>query len=304
LREPQRKARLPEGWSLQMLPGAVPGRFLALLQRSARAAPARYRVIVIPGSGCTGFAPFADRYFAGLLHAQVLVLHKPGVDLWAGPAPPDCPGDFVANDALSMWRDDASAALRSLAAGAERPTGSPAEIQPLPALLVGISEGGELLPALAPEVPRLAGGVLLSSSGLDPREAGALQAARLGLEDAWFRVSDAMNSPLPDRWRIEGRTLRYWRDLMAWRVAQALLDAPWPLLQVWGEADALIPPVAYIRFAVRAQQERSAPFCSWPLPDADHGLQQADGVDALQQVWARLETWSRQGRWPCERPEG
>jgi len=50
----------------------------------------------------------------------------------------------------------------------------------LPTVLVGISEGAELLPALSPEVPRLAGLVLLSASGLDPHEAAALQAKRLG----------------------------------------------------------------------------------------------------------------------------
>ena len=50
----------------------------------------------------------------------------------------------------------------------------------MPQLLIGISEGAELLPALASEVPALAGLVLISASGLDPLEAGTLQAQRLG----------------------------------------------------------------------------------------------------------------------------
>ena len=37
----------------------------------------------------------------------------------------------------------------------------------------------------------------------------------------------------------QGRSLRYWRDLWHWRLAEPLRNGPWPLLQVWGEADAL-----------------------------------------------------------------
>ena len=63
-------------------PRALPGQGEAVVQalhRAERVRPLRYRVIVVPGSGCAGMGAFADRYFAGLQHAQVLVLHKPGV---------------------------------------------------------------------------------------------------------------------------------------------------------------------------------------------------------------------------------
>jgi len=292
-------ARLPEGWSLQVLPGATAGRHLSLLQRSARTTPTRLRVIVIPGSGCTGFAPIADRYFAGLLHAQVQVLHKPGVDVQAGPVPQHCPDGFVADDSLSAWREDALAALNFLAGSASRFPHSDENDQFLPTILVGISEGGELLPSIAAAVPGLVGLVLLSSSGLDPREAGALQAARIGEQGAWHRLTEATASPLPDTSVTEGRTLRYWRDVMQWPLAQPLMDSTWPLLQVWGDADELLPPAAYARFAARAGM-RIAPFCSWRLPGTNHSLQGGGAADGLQQVWARLEAWGRQGRMSCE----
>ncbi len=283
---------LPEGWSVQQLPGATLGRHISLLQRSSLVTPVRFRVIVIPGSGCTGFASFAERYFAGLLHAQVQVLHKPGVDVQAGPVPERCPVGFVEADSLESWRDDAIAALKLLEHGDNHRPNDDGNNQRVPILLVGISEGGELLPSLAAAIPNVDGVVLLSSSGLDPREAGALQAARLGEQRAWHRLTKAVDSSLPDTTITEGRTLRYWRTFMRWPLAQPLIDAPLPLLQVWGDADELVPPVAYQRFTERARM-RNAPFCSWRMPGASHSLQTLDAADGLQKVWARVEAWAR-----------
>ena len=58
----------PGDFQVHTLPGDG-GVTLSALQRSERAAPLRYRVIVISGSGCAGMGAMADRYFAGLLHA-------------------------------------------------------------------------------------------------------------------------------------------------------------------------------------------------------------------------------------------
>lgn len=274
---------LVSDFALHSLPGATLDRPVRALVRPARVAPARFRVIVVPGSGCTGFAPFADRYFAGLLHAEVWVLHKPGVDVQAGAAPVRCPPGFVAGDALGRWQADALAALRAM----------PRAPDALPTVLVGISEGAELLPALASAVPGLRGLVLLGAPGLDPSETAALQAQRLGATAAWDRVRAAAASSRPDAAVHEGRTLAYWRDFLAWPLAQPLIDGPWPLLQVFGTADALVPPEAYARFAARAQG-RSAPFTAWPFPGGDHGLQGPGGRDGLQLLWARLARWVHQ----------
>ncbi|KAB7594524.1 alpha/beta hydrolase [Verminephrobacter sp. Larva24] len=285
-------AALPEpasAFRLHPLPGAD-GVVLQALLRSERAAPLRYRVIVLPGSGCAGLGAFAERYFAGLLHAQVLVLHKPGVAPQARTAAADCAPDLVRQDRLSVWQAHARSALR---ADALQRQGQPA----LPQLLVGISEGAELLPALAPEVPHLAGLVLLSASGLDPQEAGRLQARRLGLEAQWLALpallDPAQAGALPDSALLQGRSLGYWRDLWHWPVAQPLTAGPWPLLQVWGADDALVPAAAYQRFARRARQ-RSAAWCTRRLDGADHGLQhRATGADGVQQLWAWIEQWAR-----------
>lgn len=266
-----------------VLPGEG-GVALQALQRSERVPPLRYRVIVVPGSGCAGLGAFAGRYFAGLLHAQVLVLHKPGVDPGDRTAPADCPHGFVARDRHSTWLAHARAALR---ADALQRQGQPA----LPQLLVGISEGAELLPALAPEVPQLAGLVLIGSSGLDPQEAGALQARRLGAEGDWAALAQIVAGAPHDSVVVQGRSLGYWRDLWHWPLTLPLLRSPWPLLQVWGGDDALVPAVAYTRFAELAAL-RTAPYCARRIEGADHGLQRP-GADGVQQLWAWTEQWAR-----------
>lgn len=277
-----------ERFVLRPLPGAD-GATLLALTRSERTASLRYRVIVIPGSGCAGMGPIADRYFAGLLHAQVLVLHKPGVDPQARTAPADCARDFVQQDRLSSWLAHARAALVADAQQRAR-EGAPA----LPQLLVGISEGAELLPALAPEVPQLAGLVVLASSGLDPQEAGALQAQRLGAQADWEELGRMVAGRRPDSAVAQGRSLGYWRDLWNWSLTLPLVRSPWPLLQVWGGDDALVPLAAYERFAELASL-RTVPYCARRLDGANHGLQRGAGplTDGVQLVWAWIEQWAR-----------
>lgn len=272
-------------WQEQQWPTTL-GQALPVLQRGALLPPLRYRVLVLPGSGCAGLGAIAPRYFAGLLHAEVIVLHKPDTTIATRPPPDQCPPRFVQTDALSHWRDQARAALEGWW---QRAGPSPVT---LPTVLLGISEGAELLPSLAPVVPGMAAMVLLSAPGLDPHEAAALQAQQLGRWPDWLALERDQASTLPDHTLRQGRSLRYWRDLWHWPLEQALHASPWPILQVWGENDALVPAQAFGLWAQR-MQNRPAPWCTHPFAGADHGLQQGD-QDGVQQVWHWLEQWARQ----------
>ncbi len=272
---------------LRLRAGENPMQALWALQRGPLALPLRYRVVVITGSGCAGMGPLADRYFRGLLHAQVTVLHKPGVHPEDTTAPADCSPHFVQMDSLSHWAAHARAVLGQMAA-----LQPPASAGGVPLLLIGISEGVELLPTLAAAAgPDLAGLVMISGSGLDPREAGRLQALRTGHGADWGALERMQASRTADSTVHQGRSLRYWRDLWRWPVQQPLLDGAWPLLQVWGEQDGLVPVAAYEQFA-EAAQRRAAPYCARSLPGADHGLQ-APGADGVQQVWQWVQQWGR-----------
>ena len=91
---------------------------------------------------------------------------------------------------------------------------------------------------------------------------------------------------------VQGRSLGYWRDLWSWPLALPLVRSPWPLLQVWGGDDALVPAAAYAHFAHLAAR-RTVPYCARRIGGADHDLQRPDGSDGVQQVWAWVEQWAR-----------
>ena len=293
---------VPVGWTLGRLPSARADVVLSVLMRPALFPPVRYRAIVVPGSGCTGWLPFAAQFFAGMLHAELLVLHKSGADTTAGAAA-ECSSEFMKNDSLSGWRDDARTALKAYFSTLQAP--SQTQETPLPTLLIGLSEGAELLPYLAADVPALAGLVMISAPGLDPRETGALQAQRLGQVAAWNALDQAQASDASDATVQEGRTLRYWRDFWHWSLREPLQNAPWPVLRVWGDADASVPVQAYEQF-LQQSRHRVAPMCDLRLSGADHGLQgarigQSSQQDGLQWLWAQLEMWARQpGKGLCE----
>ena len=137
----------------------------------------------------------------------------------------------------------------------------------------------------------VAGLVMMAGSGLDPRDAGQMQAERQGHAADWAALGRAQAGPGADTQLVQGRSLRYWRDLWQWPVQQPLLQGPWPVLHAWGDADDMVPPPAYEQFAQRAQH-RHAPYCALRLAGANHGLQ-AGEVDGVQQVWAAVEGWGR-----------
>jgi hypothetical protein len=272
----------PQGWIAQRLPGQQPGIGSVAFHRQALVQPTRYRVVVIPGSGCTRWAPIADRFFAGLLHADVVALHKPYVDVM-GAQGDSCSPTFVATDSLPFWRDAAVAAVAALPRDPERE---------LPTVVVGISEGAEVLLDVARSLPAVAALVMVSASGLDPAMAGAMQAQRIGQTRAWQTLGAMQSSDQPDGALVQGRTLRYWRTFWHWSLSTPLLTSPWPLLRIWGDADELVPLDAYLQFNQLALNSQAV-FCDLRLPGADHGLQtrQRDGI---QWLWSQLERWARQ----------
>jgi len=274
------------GFSERRLPASTAGMALSAWMRPALLTPQRYRVIVLPGSGCRGWAPEAEAMFAGLAHAELWLLHKPLVRPWAGVSAADCPPAFVQRDRLVSWLADARAALAAIAADPRH--------QPIPpTLLVAFSEGADLLPHLADDVPALRGLVMIGAAGLDAGEVGELQSAALGELAAWRRVREAAASARADGDVLDGRSLGYWRDLLAWRSADLLLRSPVDLLSVWGSRDEAIPQTAFRRFTEQAALHRPESYCWRAVGGADHSLQSPRG-DHLQEVWAGLEAWARE----------
>lgn len=253
----------------------------AFVQRVS-AGPVLYRAYVIPGSGCRGMAPIVDAYFEGLRSAEVVVLHKRHVDPWRRPAPDDCGADFVAHDDLAVWAQEASRFLSWHLAAHPPPLGHPV-------LLVGISEGAELVPSLVRAAPGISQVALVGSTGLDPLEALQLQASRLGASAfVGHMLAQVQDARVSDQARLAGRTMAYWRALAAWQLAESLLEMPQPLWMGFGAQDANVPLAGFERFMALAAR-RNRVVCSVVFPEADHALQRSGGDD-LQPFWALVES--------------
>ena len=248
-----------------------------------------YRLVVVPGSGCAGMGPLAQRYFEGLQAAEIWIIHKPFTRPWVATHPDQCGDEFVQYDSLLRWQTDALAALQTLSV--QRP--------PLPLLLMGISEGAEILPALAAQsADGLLGLVLVSASGLDPVRAFQLQLQKMGRAEVWPELRAKVHSALPNELVVHGRSLRYWRDLWGWPMTDPLLNIKKPVLQVWGDADELLPASAYQTFFALIRGGTMA-LCSWHWRGANHALRTPEGIQVQQQLWPVLDRWARDGELQC-----
>lgn len=249
-----------------------------VLVRGALRSPARWRVLIVPGSGCISLAPSADRLASGLGHAQVVLIQKPHLSEGAADADSPCSPAFLHNDNLIDWQ---RRALRLAAAGLA--TTDPK----LPLVLVGLSEGAELLPGLANAWPEAAALVMVGHAGLDPWQAGHLQAERLGLGAEWRALASATAQARTDDAILEGRHWRYWLALQRWPLMAPLLSDPRPLLHAWGELDLLMPPAAY-QLGSQQARFRAGGYCPLTFRQAGHELR-TTGSDRLQQMWRWLD---------------
>ncbi len=254
-----------------------------VLERAAASRPPRWRLLLVPGSGCQSLAPSFARLVGGAPSAQVFLLQKPHL------GGSECSLAYLQEDRLGAWRDRVLGLARSALAGSD---------PGLPLVLAGLSEGAEMLPALAAAFPEAALLLMVGNAGLDPFVTGRLQARRLGVEERWQAIFEAVDAGGSTPRLIEGRDWRYWRDLRHWPLEEALLAIPRPLVHAWGGQDDLVPEQAYRQFQDRAVRRKSG-YCALRFSDADHELRDG-GTDRLQTVWRGLETMLRDPLpWPA-----
>lgn len=255
-------------------------------------------VVVIPGSGCERLDRSMHQLFTGLPGARVLLLQKPL--LVHEPGAP-CPAAFLLKDRHSHWLARASELARVAVQHVLSSNSPPGQLIAQTTsssnwLLVGLSEGAELVPGLAqallPTLGPATAWLIVGHSGLDPAEAGELQARRLGALERWqglMQRAGAARAESAPQSLAEGRTLAYWADLHSWPLERDLLTASVPIVRVHGGADALMPEEAYIRFMQRAHGR----MCAVRFDGLDHELRgrTLDGelIDGLQVLWQWVE---------------
>ncbi|MDE2429522.1 MAG: alpha/beta hydrolase [Burkholderiales bacterium] len=255
------------------------------------APPAPRNVLfVVAGSGCQSMGRFLPGYFTGLEGesgaTRIFILHK----RFISPASEadHCSDAFVRADHLSQWQSDQHEFIvQQLAQLTQQ------GVHPLRIALLGISEGAELVPLLAREIPAVTHIALLSHSGMAAFDVYAALAARYPhMQKGWLQLQQALaNRPADqDAMRIHGRSWRYWAELRDLHPQANLLATCLPVLIAVGDADSLIPPNAPDRLQADLFAAGKHDVSVLHFPDADHGLR-ADGRHYLPDFMHQMDLW-------------
>lgn len=247
-------------------------------------------VFVVSGSECRSMKAWLPRYFRGLDGAsgsmRIFVVHKRHVEERSPADARPCSEAFTRSDHAGRWISDYLEFAESRLAGS----------RPRRVVLVGISEGGEVVPALARRLAGVSHVILLASGGMDPLEAFVMQAKRFQLP-GWQAVVAAAFGPAPadpdaPRDDLGGRSWRYWAELRGLEPASTLLALEIPILLAMGEQDQSVPPEsAWLmreRFAARGKTNLTL----LSFDGADHALFDHErGVSRLPEFWRMVDAW-------------
>lgn len=262
------------------------------LDIGARALPGEFDtyVFVIAGSECASMGPWLPQYFHGLEGVsgpmRLFVIHKRFVADRATGNTGGCSEAFTRADHARRWIGDYTEFIESRLA----------HHRPRRLVLVGISEGGEVVPALAHRIAGVTHLVLLSSGGMDPMEAFSIQAERFALVGAQAVVSAAKGPAPPDpdapQDVLGGRSWRYWSELRELAPTSNLLGLDIPILVGMGERDRSMPIEAAWRIRDRFADLGKSNLTVVTYGNADHALFDRDlNRSWLPDFWRKVDRW-------------
>ncbi len=200
-------------------------------------------LFVVSGSGCTSMQYFLPQYFRGLEGEsgplRIFVLQKRFIEARTWGRIWGCGNDFIQADHPSRWIADQAEFINAQLIIAQRNATLPSRI-----VVVGISEGGDIVPLLAQRIPAVTHAVIIANGGMNPIDAYRLQAQKRGFAAA-LKALDALDRPPanPDSpaHYIAGRTWRYWWELRGLKHTDNLLALSIPISIAMGEADQAVP---------------------------------------------------------------
>lgn len=267
-----------------------------VIDKSLRAERQRHPetfVFVISGSGCTSVKFWLPQYFDGLEGEsgalRIFVIHKRFIGERTLDSVGGCDEAFVRADHPRRWIADYVEFIGSMLR----------DDRPRRVVLVGISEGAEVVPLLAERIPGVTHLVLLANGGLDPLETYALQARRFALDGSAEIIARASAPPPPDpdapRSTLGGRSWRYWSELRELQPARRLLATDIPVVVAIGAQDQAIPVEAALRLRERFEQSGKGNLTVWIFEGADHALYVPSlRRSMLPDFWRRLDRWLAQ----------
>lgn len=251
--------------------------------------PSTY-LFVVGGSDCSSFAYFLPQYFRGLegesgdVHIYMLQKRFIGLRTWGRVW--GCSKEFIQADYPEQWIADQLDFIRQelslLDKRADRRI-----------VLLGISEGGEIVPILAQHIPQVTHMVILANGGLDPLDAYSLQRSKHGLLPA-EELRKLFESHIPNINEngdlILGRTAKYWLQVKNIRQMDNLLRSKVPVLMAMGTEDQVVP-IESARYAKeKFEKQSNSHFRLLEYPGADHSLADQK-VNFLPDFFHKMDLW-------------
>lgn len=247
-------------------------------------------LFVVAGAGCGSMGRYLPQYFtgwegeSGLTRIHVLLKRH----IRAEDSGDVCSEAFIRADHLSQWRADQLAFIQ-----AQLRQFKQQGMQPRRVILLGISEGAELVPLLARDLPQITHLALLANAGNSAIPTyRALAGIYPHMQQGWDALSRALaSSPAdPEQARIHGRSWRYWSEIAGIDQTRNLLAARLPVFAGIGEADTLIPPGAASALRKAFSDAGRSDLQLRMYPAADHGLRSPDKNYLPDFMW-QLDQW-------------
>lgn len=250
----------------------------------------RTLLFVVGGSECTGMRPMLPQYFDGFEGGsgggRIFLLQKRFIEADSIARAGACSGDFTKADHPQQWIADHAEFMHAQLEMAEANNQRPQRVA-----LLGISEGGEIVPQLAQRFGAVTHAALFANGGLDPADAYRLQAHRHGFAAQAQAVEHACDGRADSSEHLAaGRTCRYWAEMRATRHADNLLTLSIPLFVAMGEADQLVPVESawFLRDLFATRGKRNLHLMT--IAGADHDFRK-DGESFLSYIWEAFDEW-------------
>lgn len=258
------------------------------LQDEAVAQSPATLLFVVGGADCSSMQYFLPDYFRGLEGdsgpLRIVMLQKRfiGPRTWGRTA--GCSDEFIRADYPDQWLADQAEFIRGWLAHHPRPARL---------ALLGISEGGEIVPLLAQRLGGFTHLAILGNGGMPPLQAYRLQAHKAGFAGALDALQAVKQTP-PDpdavAQRIHGRSWRYWSQLQQIDPARTLLQLNLPVLVGMGAADKAVPLESAWYLQARFAEQHNTRLTLLTYPDAGHDLVSAQRAH-LPDFMLQLDRW-------------
>jgi dienelactone hydrolase len=260
---------------------------------SEAARPIDTYLFVVGGSDCTSMQYLLPQYFRGLEGEsgpiRIFFLQKRFIEARTWGRAWGCGADFIRADHPSRWIADQTEFIAAQLAPVRAGPHPPKRIA-----VLGISEGGDIVPLLARHIPGVTHAAIVANGGMNPLDAYRLQAEKQGFTAALDALASLDQAPPADpdaaEHFIAGRTWRYWSELRALTHTDNLLALTIPILIGMGDADQLVPVESAWYIRDRFVQHGKINLSLLVYPGADHGLHSTERA-YLADFWLALDKY-------------